>query len=271
MADPYADLAQAPVDMQTTIADAMAKRAMDPAQVALRRDYLSDISLPDDAFAVELGSGTGHVTCDLVDVAGAARALGIEPSKVMADRARTDHAERKNISFEIGDAKSTGLTEDSCDMVLMHTLLCHVPDPQDAVNEAARILKPEGILAICDGDYDTATTAIGEFDPLEQLVKFMIQENVTNLHIMRRIGPLLDAAGFTAGQTRGHGYIATGDAAYFMTVIDRGATIMAERGLIASATAAALKDEARNRLQRNAFFGFMSYVSVIATRKGDPA
>lgn len=267
MADPYADLANAPKDTQQAIADAMAARCVEPAQVALRRAYLSQIDLPDDALAVELGSGTGHVTCDLIDMVGASTALGIEPSGLMVERARDYHSHRADVRFEVGDAKHTGLEDGSCDLVLMHTLLCHVPGPEDVVEEAARILKPGGILAICDGDYDTATTAIGDFDPLEPVLKFMINENVTNLWIMRTIGPMLARAGFSAGQRTGHGYVAEGEAAYFLTVIDRATSLMAQRGLISDATASALGQEARDRLSRNAFFGFMSYVSVIARKE----
>ncbi len=266
MSDPYADLGNADVAMQERIADAMAARCVDPAQIMLRRAYLDDIVLPNDAHAVELGSGTGHVTCDLIDMAGARTALGLEPSEIMVDRARTTHT-RDEVTFEVGDAKATGLDDASCDMVLMHTLLCHVPGPEDVIAEAARILKPGGTLAICDGDYSTATTAIGDFDPLQPLVAFMINENVTNLWIMRQIGPMLKRAGFDAGHRQGHGYVAEGGAAYFLTVVDRGADIMAERGLIAETTRDALKQEARDRVARDAFFGFMSYVSVVC-RKG---
>lgn len=270
MADPYADLGNADIAMQERIADAMAARCVDPSQVALRRAYLETVELPENAHAVEFGSGTGHVTCDLIDMAGARTALGIEPSGVMVERARKAHAARDGLTFEVGDAKATGLADASCDMVLMHTLLCHVPGPEDAIAEAARVLKPGGVLAICDGDYSTSTAAIGDFDPLQPVVAFMINENVTNLWIMRQIGPILTRAGFDAGRRTGHGYVAEGEATYFLTVIDRGADIMAARGLITPATGEALKQEARDRVAREAFFGFMSYVSVVC-RKGKAA
>lgn len=271
MADPYANLAGADTAMQERIAAAMAARCDDPAQKELRHAYLSEVALPEGAFAVEFGSGTGHVTCDLIEICGAAQALGIEPSPVMVQQAERFHGTRADVQFQVGDAKATGLADASCDLVLMHTLLCHVPNPQDVVKEAARILKPGGQLVICDGDYDTTTTAIAHFDPLEAVVKFMINENVTNLWIMREIAPILTASEFTLGRRRGHGYVAEGAATYFMTVIDRGADIMATRGVISAATAKALQAEARDRLSRAAFFGFMSYVSLIATRTGGHA
>ncbi len=264
MSDPYADLAAQDEALQERIADAMDTRCREPEQIAIRAAYLADIRLPAGALAVEFGSGTGHVTKDLVKLAGAAHALGLEPSPVMVARARRHFANAADVSFETADAKATGLATGSVDMVLMHTLLCHVPGPQDVIREAFRVLKPGGVLAICDGDYDTATCQIADFDPLDQLVRFMIHQNVTNLWIMRQIGAMLAGAGFELGQRRSHGYVAQGDAAYFQTVIERGADRMTETGLLFEETAQALKAEARKRVSKDRFFGFMSYVSQMA-------
>ena len=263
MSDPYTDLASQDDALQNLIADAMDARCLEPAQVAIREAYLSGLTLPAGAVALELGSGTGHVTRDLITKAGAARAHGIEPSPVMVDRARARFADDSRLSFEIGDAKRTGLEDESFDMVLLHTLLCHVPDPEDVIQEVFRILKPGGVLAVCDGDYDTATAQIGEFDPLDQLIRFMIHQNVTNLWIMRQISGMLARSGFKLGPRLGHSYVAEREATYFLTVIDRGADRMAETGLLFPDTAKALKAEAKARVDADTFFGFMSYVSQI--------
>lgn len=266
MSDPYANLASEDRALQSRIADAMQARCLEPAQVAIRRAYLNGLDMRQGAFAVEFGSGTGHVTHDLIAVAGAERALGIEPSPVMVERARSIFAQEPGLSFEMGDAKRTGLGDASVDLVLMHTLLCHVPGPREVLAEAWRVLKPGGLLAICDGDYDTATARIGGFDPLDQLVRFMIDQNVTNLWIMRQIAGMLSETGFDLGRRRGHGYVAEGEAAYFLTVIARGADRMTETGLLFAETAEALKAEARRRVAAERFFGYMSYVSQIARK-----
>lgn len=264
MADPYADMSSQDAALQNRIGDALEARCKEQAQVEIREAYLSDLKLPDHAFAVELGSGTGHVTHELLTLAKANRALGIEPSPVLVERAKKKFSSETRLSFQTGDAKATNLDEESIDLVVMHTLLCHVPEPEDALEEAFRILKPGGVLAICDGDYDTSTTQVADFDPLNQLVCFMINQNVTNLWIMRQIGAMLMNTGFELDRRRGHSYIAEGEATYYMTVLDRGADRMVETGLLQPETADALKAEARTRVSRNTFFGFMSYISQIA-------
>lgn len=264
MGDPYSDLGAQDAALQERIADAMEARCLEPAQIAIRKAYLQDLTLPDDAAALELGSGTGHVTRDLLTIADAKSAHGIEPSPVMVARARTYFSDEPSLSFEVGDAKETGLADASYDLILLHTLLCHVPGPEDVIKEVFRLLKPGGVLAICDGDYSTATAKIADFDPLDQLVRFMINQNVTNLWIMRQITGMLVSHGFELGARKGHSYVAEGEAIYFLTVIDRGADRMVEEGILNSATAEALKSEARARVSANTFFGFMSYVSQIA-------
>jgi len=266
MADPYADLGAQDVALQERIADAMEARCLDSAQRAIRQDYLGPLDLPEGASALEVGSGTGHVTRDLLEIAGVARAHGLEPSPVMTARAKAHFADEPRLSFGTGDARQTGFPDAYFDLVVMHTLLCHVPGPEAAVQEAFRILKPGGVLAICDGDYSTSTAQIADFDPLDQLIRYMIHRNVTNLWIMRQISGMLTDVGFRLGRRAGHGYVAENEATYFLTVIDRAADCMVEdRGLFPD-TAAALKAEARQRVAANTFFGFMSYVSQIAIK-----
>lgn len=98
----------------------------------------------------------------------------------MVQRAKKSFGDDAQLNFDIGDAKYSGFEDSSFDVVLIHTLLCHVPDPEVVVQEAFRILKPGGVLAICNGDYDAASAQIADFDPLDQLIRFMINQSVNS-------------------------------------------------------------------------------------------
>ena len=172
MSAPHADLAARDDAVQMRIADAMEARYLEPVQIAIRSEYLGDLGLPTGALAVESGSGTGHVTRNLIDMAGAAQAVGIEPSPVMVARAKAQFSTDPQLRFETGNAKKTGLEDASVDMVLMHKLLCHAPGPQDVIVKAMLVLKPGGVLAVRDGDYDTSTSQIGDFNPLGSAYTF---------------------------------------------------------------------------------------------------
>ncbi len=163
--DPYADLGNASDEVQSRLLEAMIARAEDPKQVQMRRAYMAQLSLPSGASAVELGSGPGDVTRDIIEFAGASEALGIEPSPVMVEAARARHADVANLSFLVGDAKTTNLPDASVDLVVLHTLLIHCPGPEEVLAEAFRILRPGGYLTVFDEDPPSVTAAIADHDP----------------------------------------------------------------------------------------------------------
>ncbi|MCG6883074.1 MAG: hypothetical protein LJE62_04880 [Silicimonas sp.] len=63
-----------------------------------------------------------------------------------------------------------------------------------------------------------------------------------------------------------HPYLAQEDAAYFFSLIARGADFMHRDGLIDAAGAEALKAGARSRISSGRFFGFISFNTVVGSR-----
>jgi hypothetical protein len=51
-----------------------------------------------------------------------------------------------------------------------------------------------------------------------------------------------------------------------LTIVDRGADVLAGAGRIGGELAVALKSEARRRVETGTFFGHLAYASVIAVR-----
>jgi SAM-dependent methyltransferase len=127
------------------------------------------------------------------------------------------------------------LPDASYDLVVFHTTLCHIPDPETALREAHRVLRPNGWLAIFDGDYTTTTVAISDFDPLQPLVNAMVANFVHN-------------PGWRDG-----------------------ADILSGSASLSAEAADALRNEARRRARAGEFFGHISFVSVIARKLSDVA
>jgi ubiquinone/menaquinone biosynthesis C-methylase UbiE/DNA-binding transcriptional ArsR family regulator len=99
---------------------------------------------------LDLGTGTGR----MLEMFGPQieRGLGIDLSPAMLHLAR-DRLERaglRNCSVRQGDIYDLPLQNDSFDLVILHQVLHFLDDGGRAIQEAARVLRPEGRLLVID-------------------------------------------------------------------------------------------------------------------------
>jgi SAM-dependent methyltransferase len=79
------------------------------------------------------------------------RVLGIDSSAEVVEQARA--LGDSQVEFAVGDAYALDVADASFDVVHAHQVLQHLTDPVAAVAEAARVLRPAGVLAVRDSDY----------------------------------------------------------------------------------------------------------------------
>jgi len=99
--------------------------------------------------AVEIGSGVGRVCLALRDHFD--RVIGVDISSEMVERARR-LVDDDHIEFLVGDGTTLQPLEDGCaDFVTSFTVFQHLPRREligQYLGEAARILRPGGVLAV---------------------------------------------------------------------------------------------------------------------------
>jgi ubiquinone/menaquinone biosynthesis C-methylase UbiE len=266
MPDLYSQITEVPNDILEGMIRAMELRAADPNQQAIRQIFLGWVTFPPNAKVLEVGCGSGAVCRELAQARGVGEVLGVDPSPVFIARARDLAAGIGNLGFVKGDARSLPLDENEFDVVLFHTCLTHVPGPEAALKEAFRVLRRGGQLVIYDGDYSTTTIGLGADDPLQTCVEAAMNALVNDRWLVRRLVPMTKSAGFDIVRFHSHGYVQPSEPDYMMTLVTRGADILAASGRIGVQLADSLKEEGKRRVREGTFFGFIAFASLIAAK-----
>jgi SAM-dependent methyltransferase len=108
---------------------------------------------------IEFGCGYGTFTLPAASVvSGTVYALDIDPEMIRTTQVKAREAALKNVEARLRDflRDGTGLEGGSVDCVLLFNIL-HAEAPHILLNEAKRILRPQGKLAIIHWRYDPST------------------------------------------------------------------------------------------------------------------
>lgn len=267
MADLYASIEAVTPEIQQRLAEVLENRASDPRQRQMLESYLERIAFPPEARVLEIGCGTGCVSRTLACWPGVAEVVGIDPSAIFIAKAKELAAGMAKLAFETGDGCRLRQADHCFDLVVLHTTLCHVPEPARLLAEARRVLRPGATLAVFDGDYATATVATGPGDPLEACIEAFRGGFVHDPWLVRRLPERLRGSGFEPGSLHSHGYVEAGEGGYMLSWVERGAEVMLQQGRIGGVKADAFKAEARRRSEQRQWFGHIAFASILA-RKG---
>ena len=262
MFDPYATITELDASIQLRLCESLELRASDSEMREIIHSYLSEIRWSEGMQILEVGCGTGAITRMLAEAEGVQSVIGIDPSSIFIEKAKSIN-QHPNVDYFIGDGKSLPFQDNVFDVIVFHTVLCHVPSPEIFLQESYRVLKKGGQLAIFDGDYALRSVSIGEHDPLQSCVEMMKKYNCHNPWLVRQLPSLIYSMGFQNLSIRSHGYLAK-NPSYMINYLDRGAERLAELNLISEQTANTFKEEARHRVKDGRFFGYIPFLSFIA-------
>lgn len=152
-----------------------------------RADLLGLLGLLDETWIVgDLGCGTGHLAESIAPFVS--RVIAVDDSTAMLDAARKRLGLLANVEVRNGRVESLPVEDGSLDAALLFLVLHYVPEPEIALHEACRVLKPGGRLLIVDMmPHDR-----------EDLIHDM--GHVWRGFSARHVTTLLEAAGFDGGR-----------------------------------------------------------------------
>lgn len=266
MPDVYNTITSAQPALVERIAQALEVRAADAQQKSMLGSYLAETIIPANAQMIEVGCGTGPVSRQLAGWPNVAQVVGVDPSSAFVEKARQLAAGLTNLSFQEGYANQLDFSDGYFDVAVFHTTLCHLSDPKGALQEAHRVLKPRGCLAVFDGDYASTTLGTGKLDPLQICANSFREFFIHDSWLARHFPTLAETVGFKVMSYRSHSYTESSSPDYMLTIVDRGADALASAGQIGQDLADALKVEARRRAASGSFFGYITYISLIAQK-----
>ena len=118
----------------------------------LAREFLNWLAVPERKDWLDVGCGTGALTQTIVEQANPNSVIGVDSSSAYIEYAKARSASPR-ASFEVGDAHSLPLETASRDAAVAGLVLNFVPQPQRAVAEMARVVRPGCIVAAYVWDY----------------------------------------------------------------------------------------------------------------------
>ena len=154
---------------------------------------------------LDLGCGSGVVSCELARTAYPGKVTGVDLSESMLEQARwfLDCQKVNNITFQQGSAYELDFPDASFDFVNIRLLFQHLDEPSRVMPHLYRLLKPGGRLCALDAD-DGGVIFYPEpdsFVAFRQAVVAAQQARGGDPFVGRKLGSYLQAGGFTEVKT----------------------------------------------------------------------
>jgi ubiquinone/menaquinone biosynthesis C-methylase UbiE len=123
----------------------------------VKRVMVAQLELRDGLSLLDVGCGTGDDVRDLAPLVGPrGRIVGVDVSVAMIAEAKHRHAALGlPVEFLAGDAQKLKFPDASFDRCRTERMLMHLDNPEQALAEMVRVVRPSGRIVVFDFDWDT--------------------------------------------------------------------------------------------------------------------
>jgi SAM-dependent methyltransferase len=116
-------------------------------------EFLGWLTVPPGRRWLDTGCGTGALAESILALAAPGEVVGIDPSPAYVTVARDRVSDDPRVGFEVGDAQALQAPSAAFDAVVSGLVLNFLPEPDGALSEMARVVRPGGVVAAYVWDY----------------------------------------------------------------------------------------------------------------------
>jgi SAM-dependent methyltransferase len=253
----------------TVIANRLEARAKHPFFAEAIAGYMDALRLSGPEAILDLGCGTAvaarHI-CRRPECHGPVTAIDISDGLIAeARRHALSEGVDQRIDFRVGDAHGLGLPAGGFDVVVMHTLISHVAQPEEVLAEGARLLRPgTGRLVIFDGDYASMTFATEAPDGGEETDRAIQSALAAQPRVMRAMPRLLADAGLDLVWSKGYVVADLGRMDFWRSSLVSQRMLLPKAGVMTEVEANALVDRLERASAEGRFFAASNFYTYIA-------
>lgn len=143
---------------------------------------------------LDVGTGTGHTAFAFARKAAEVTAIDVTPEMIAAAREAAAEGGIANVRFDVGDAASLPYGDGAFDLVVCRHAAHHFPEPERALREVRRVLRPGGRFLLLD----TVSPEEPALDTFLNTIEFLRdRSHVRNWRISEWLG-MLERTGFDA-------------------------------------------------------------------------
>jgi ArsR family transcriptional regulator len=125
-------------------------RALHVAEASVETAMVEAVGSRPFESLLDLGTGTGRLLELLAPLYNRGIGIDASPAMLAVARANLDRAGIGNAQVRLGDIGNLPFARNSFDVVTVHQVLHYLDEPERAIAEAARVLRPGGRLLVVD-------------------------------------------------------------------------------------------------------------------------
>lgn len=149
---------------------------------------------------LDCGCGPGTITIGLAEAVAPGEVVGIDigPSEIERAAAYAYEQGVSNARFEVANSYKLPFPDSTFDAVFAHTLLEHLSEPDNALAEMHRVLRPGGVIGVRDSDWGGVIISPHDDDVLEffKIREQVWRSNGGDSRLGRKLAGLLRSTGF---------------------------------------------------------------------------